>query len=285
MRILIVPNVGSGLRILVAIPAGWTMYSEFVKHMTQFATHDKHQVAVFHELSATRLDFSLSKIIALAKRYNPDVLLRFDADCIPGTDIGRVAELVRSDFRSGFDLVYSPTRAASMHIMSLLHDPVKCTECKAGKHIPPLGKCSESYFGALGFSAMSPRLVEAYRPHVIEYGPPPDATTGLRQVRYTCAKWSEVPETEPEVPEGWERKTELSEIDPELNTHTPMYVVNPPDNSEDSDMCFDIRENGFRIGVDTRLVGMHLHKRSAIPNWGSGSKDAEAYKNVTGQDA
>ena len=257
----------SGLRILVAIPTGWTTNSDFVKRIHAFANHGKHRVSILWELSATRLDMSLSKIIAVAKRVNPDVLLRFDSDCWPIQDLGTVVSLVREDFSRKFDLVFSPTRHVNGYIMALPHDPKVCAGCKAGQHRPPVNACSEVFYGALGYSAMSPRLIEAYRPHIVDYGPFDGAK---RQVRYICGDWSNIDEIP--APAGFERRTELSEVDPELNAHTPIYVVNPPDNSEDEDLCFDVRENGFKIGCDPRILGHHL-KRTAIPNYGSTQRD------------
>lgn len=254
---------------MVAVPAAWTIRSEFVKRFMSWATSERFRVAPFFELSATRLDFSLSKIIAVAKRFNPDVLLRFDSDVVAGQPFDQVIDLIRSDFRSGFDYVYSPTRSATGYVMSLPHDPVECSECKAGKHLPELNACTPSFFGALGYSALSPKLIEAYRPHMVEYGPSPYEGE-CRQVRYVCRNWSNY--IEPPLPSGWERKVELAEVDPELNAHVPMYVVNPPDNSEDADICFDIRSNGFRLGCDTRLRGQHL-KGAGVANYGSDARD------------
>lgn len=268
------------LRVLVAIPVGWMISSDFVARMTQFATHPKMQVAILYEKSATRLDFSLSKIIAMAKRFNPDVTLRFDADCMPYQDIDTVVGLARSDFQSGFDLVYSPTRAATMHVMALPHDPAVCPKCAKGEHLPELGKCSASFFGALGYSAMSPRLIEAWGPHVVEYGPAP-YTPDHRQVRYVCTRWAGISDY-PMAGPDWDRKMDLSEVDPDLNTHVPMYVVNPPDNSEDADLCFDVRSNGFKIGCDPRLRGTHL-KRGGLPNWGSAEGDRAQYEELVKQ--
>jgi hypothetical protein len=264
----------SGLRILVAIPTGWTTNSDFVKRITEFSNHPKHSVSILWELSATRLDMSLSKIIAVAKRVNPDVTLRFDSDCWPSQDLGTVVSLAREDFSRKFDLVYSPTRHVSGRIMSLVDDPATCQLCFRGGHLPELAQCTESHFGALGYSAISPRLIEAWRPHIVEYGPSP-FRGGLRTVRYVCADWSYVDDV-PKV-KGFSRSTELREVDPDLNAHTPIFVVNPPDNSEDEDICFDVRSNGFKIGCDTRLTGFHL-KRTAIPNYGSRPEDVEQAK-------
>ena len=262
----------TGLRILIAIPVGWTISSDFVKRITAFSSHEKHNVSIFYELSATRLDFSLSKIIALAKRFNPDVTLRFDADCLPAQELGDVVSLVRQDFSRGFGLVFSPTRHVNGSIM------MRPREDSPSNDLPDPDACSEAFYGALGYSAMSPELIEAWRPHAVDYGP---FDGHRRQVRYICTDWKK---PAPPVPDGWKRKTELAEVDPELNTHVPMYVVNPPDNSEDEDICFDLRSNGFRIGCDARLKGTHF-KKYAIPNYGSLAVDAENWRKAHGEEA
>jgi hypothetical protein len=264
------PGVSTRLRVLIGIPVGWSVPADFVKAMMNFSSSPRHDVAVFYELSATRLDFSLSKIIALAKRFHPHVLLRFDMDCIPTQTLDEVVLTCRSDFRSGFDLVYSPTRHVSGRIM-IQRD----RELNERASVDPT-VCTETFFGALGYSALSPCLIEAYQPHIIEYGP---SDIGLRQVRYICRDWKDTRSLDelPKPGPGWERTETLLDVDPELSAKTPIFVANPPNNSEDADICFDVRENGFKIGCDGRLRGFHL-KKQGIPNWGSDPRDLKSYR-------
>lgn len=257
------------LRVLIGIPSGWSIPGDFVRAMTQFSSSGKHDVAVFYELSATRLDMSLSKIISVAKRFNPDVLLRFDNDCVPTQSLDEVVQFIRSDFRSGFDMVTSPTRHVSGRVM-IQRDSTLDERAQIDPE-----KCSEVFFAALGYSAMSPKLVEAWRPHIVEYGP---SELGLRQSRFICRRWNDYRELNelPKLEPGWERTETLLDVDPDMNAKTPCYVVNPPNNSEDADVCFDVRENGFKIGADGRIKGYHS-KKQGIPNWGSHPNDARAY--------
>ena len=267
--------MGSQLRVMIAVPCGWSVQSEFVKRLLQWMSGSKHQIAPMFELGATRLDMSLSAILVAAKQMGPDILLRLDSDIIPVPDIDTIISYVRQDFSRGYSCVFGPTRASNGKIMVMLREGGKETD------LPQPNTCSDAHFGALCFSAMDSKLIEAYRPHVMETAINPSLGKWAgEEMRLSCMKWSEWEDLPaPEVGGGKDRlDSTIAAVD---GGSIPLYVYNPPHTSEDADICRDLRINGFRLGVDPRLGHLHL-KRIGLPSFGIGNDDQKMYNQMMG---
>ena len=260
--------MGRVLDVLVAIPCRWMVPTDPQKHVMRWMGNSKHLVTPVYESGASRLDMSLSKIILFAKENKPDLVIRLDDDIVPMLDLDTVVSYAQQGFSRGFDVVFGPTRAAGGRIM------VKLTEDSKETDLPTPRTCVEAWYGALCFSVMSPKLIEAYRPHVVEYYPETDSGSTGAEMRVRCMRWKDK-DPLPELPAGARR---IDSTVPALNESdgVPLYVYNPPDTSEDADMCRDLRVNDFRLGCDSRLLHQHW-KGQYIASYGLAKKDEEEY--------